>query len=81
MSNGCVLGISYNKPIRVLSPIPFKSHLGSRHGGFTIYTAEFASTKTEVVSREETDLLVHEQIGSLNLFFFLCVLHFLLTGQ
>ncbi len=27
MSNGCVLGITCNKPIRVSSPIPFKSEL------------------------------------------------------
>ncbi len=27
MGNGCVLGITCNKPIRVLSPIPFKSEL------------------------------------------------------
>ncbi len=40
--------------------------IGSRHGGFTIYTAEFASAKTECVSKEEVScLLVSEQIGSL----------------
>ncbi len=53
------------KPIRVSSSIPFKSQLCSRHGRFAIYTAEFASAKTERVSREETELLVREQISSL----------------
>ncbi len=65
MSNGCVLGITCNKPIRVSSPIPFKSQLRSRHGRFAIYKAEFASAKTERISREETELIVCEQIGSL----------------
>ncbi len=51
------------KPIRVSSPSPFKRQLHSRHGGFAIYTAEFA--KTECVSKEETELLVREQIDSL----------------
>uniref|UniRef100_A0A672PPN2 Spectrin beta chain, non-erythrocytic 1 n=1 Tax=Sinocyclocheilus grahami TaxID=75366 RepID=A0A672PPN2_SINGR len=59
------VGIKCNKPIRVSSPIPFKSQLRSRHGRFAIYTAEFASAKTEHVSRDETELLMHEQIGSL----------------
>ncbi len=45
--------------------IPFKSQLRSRHDGFAIYTVEFASTKTEHISREETELLMREQIGSL----------------
>ncbi len=54
-----------NKPIRVSSPIPFKSQLHLHHGEFAIYTAEFASAKTERVSREETELLVRKQIGSL----------------
>ncbi len=58
MSNGCVW-----VPIRVSSPIPFKSQLCSRHGRFTIYTPEFASAKTERISREEMELLVREQIG------------------
>ncbi len=65
MSHGCVLGITCNKPIRVSSPIPFKSQLRSRHGGLAIYMEEFASTKTERISREETELLVREQIGRL----------------
>ncbi len=65
MSNGCFLGVTCNKPIRVSSPIPFKSELRSRHGGFAIYTAEFAGAKTEHVSGEETDLLMREQIGRL----------------
>ncbi len=65
MSNGCVLGITCNKPIRVSYPIPFKSLLRSRHGGFAIYMVEFASAKTERISREETEMLVREQIGSL----------------
>ncbi len=65
MSKGGVLGITCNKAIRVSSPIPFKSQLCSHHRGFAIYTAEFASAKTEPVSREETDLLMREQIGSL----------------
>ncbi len=65
MSNGCVLGIMCNKPIRVSSPIPFKSQLLSRYGGFAIYTAEFASEKTERDSREQTELLLREQIGRL----------------
>ncbi len=65
MSNGCVLGITCNKPIRVSSPIPFKSQLRSRHGGFAIYMEDFPSAKTERISREETELLVHEQIDSL----------------
>ncbi len=37
----------------------------SRHGGFAIYMAEFAGAKTECVSREQTDLLMREQIGSI----------------
>ncbi len=53
-----------NKPNRVSSHIPFKSQLHSRHGGFAIYMAS-AIEKTERVSREEMDLLVREQIGSL----------------
>ncbi len=61
MSNGCVLGATCNKPIRVSSPIPFKSQLRSQHGRFAIYAAEFAGTKTERFSREETYLLVCEQ--------------------
>jgi len=60
MSHGCVLGITDNKPIRVSSPIPFKSQLRSRHGGFAIYMAEFASGKTKRFSSEEMDLLVRE---------------------
>ncbi len=87
MSNGCVLGVTCNKPIRVSSPILFKSQLRSRHGGFAIYTAEFARAKTERVSREETELLVRQQIGRLILihvmtihydmqaFLYLCSLH------
>ena len=59
MSNG-VLGVMCNKPIRVSSPIPFKSQLRSRPGGFAIYMEEFASGKTEHGSREETDLVVRE---------------------
>jgi len=43
MSNGCVLGFTCVKPIRVSSPIPFKCQLHSRHGGFAIYLTEFAS--------------------------------------
>ncbi len=62
---GVFLGVTCNKPIRVSSPIPFKGELRSRHGGFAIYTAEFARAKTERVSREQTDLLMREQIGSL----------------
>ncbi len=65
MSNGCVLGITCNKPNRVSSPIPFKSQLRLRHGGFAIYVAEFARAKIERISREEKELLVHEQIRSL----------------
>jgi len=60
MSNRCVLGLMCNKPMRVSFPIPFKSQLHSRHGGYTIYMAEFASVKTERFSSEETDLLVRE---------------------
>ncbi len=60
MSNGCFFGRNYNKPIRVSSSIPFKSELRSCHGGFAIYTAEFVRAKTERVSREETDLLMHK---------------------
>jgi len=41
--------------IQVSSPIPFKTHLHSRHGGFAIYIVEFASGKTERISREETE--------------------------
>ncbi len=48
----CVLGIMCNKPIRVSSPIPFKSQLRLQHGGFAIYTVEFARA-TASVSREE----------------------------
>ncbi len=59
-SNGCVLGITCNKPIRVSSPIPFKSLLRFRHGGFAIYTAELASAMSERFSREETELLMCE---------------------
>ncbi len=65
ISNGCVLGITCNKPIRVSSLITFKSQLHLRHGGFAIYMVEFASAKTERISREETHLLVREQIGRL----------------
>ncbi len=87
MSNGCVLDIACNKPIRVSSPFPFKSQLLLRHGEFDIYMAKFASAKTEGVSREETDLLVRKQIGRLILihamtihydmqaFLYLCSLH------
>ncbi len=60
MSNGCFLGVTYHKPIRVSSLIPFKSELRPRHGGFVIYTAKFAGAKTERVSGEETDLLMRE---------------------
>ncbi len=58
MSNGCVLGKTCNKPIRVSSTIPFKSQLHSRNA---IYTTKF----TERISREEAELLVREQIGNL----------------
>ncbi len=53
MSHGGLLGVTCNKPIRVSSPIPFKSQLLLHYGGFTIYMAEFARAKTEHVSREE----------------------------
>jgi hypothetical protein len=39
----CVLGVTCNKPIRVSSPIPFKSQLRLCHGGFAIYMGEFVS--------------------------------------
>ncbi len=45
--NGCVVGITCNKPIRVSSPISFKSQLRLHYCGFAIYTVEFASAKTE----------------------------------
>jgi len=35
MSNGCVLGVMCNKPIRVSFPIPFKSQLHLLLGGKT----------------------------------------------
>lgn len=40
MTNGCVLSIMCNKPIRVSSPILFKNQLRLRHGRFAIYMAE-----------------------------------------
>ncbi len=49
-------------------PIGFKENiykLRLRHGRFAIYTAECARAKTERVSREEMELLVCKQIGSL----------------
>ncbi len=59
MSNGCVLGVTCNKPIRVSSPIPFKSQLRSRNGGFAIYMAELARAKTECFSSEDTDETIY----------------------
>ncbi len=54
MSNWCVLCVLCNKPIRVSSPIPFKSQLRTRNAGFAIYTAELARAKTKCLSSEET---------------------------
>lgn len=54
MSHEYVLGVKCNKPIRVSSPIPFKSQLHSRYGGFAIYMVEFASGKTEVKACKQT---------------------------
>jgi len=56
MSNGFVLGIMCSKSIRVSSPIPFKSQLCSRHGGFGIYMMECASGKT---GKEMSAMLKH----------------------
>ncbi len=36
MSNGSFLGVTYNKPIRISSPIPFKSELRLLRGRFAI---------------------------------------------
>ncbi len=80
MSHGCVLGITSNKPIRVSSPIPFKSQLRSRHGGFAIYATEFARAKTERVSREETELLVRKVKVYTIIIFYIVILSFLIFG-
>lgn len=85
ISNGCVLGVTCNKPIKVSTQIQIKSQLSLCHGRLAIYT-EFARVKTERVSKEETELLMREQIGSLILihamtihymqaFLYLCSLH------
>ncbi len=87
MSNGCVLGVTWNKTNKSLISHYLKSQLRSCHGVFTIYMPEFAKVKTERVSREETERLVRQQIGSLILihamtihydmkpFLYLCSLH------
>ncbi len=81
MNHGCVLDVTCNKPIRVSSPIAFKIQLCLHYSRFAMYTAEFARAKTDCVSREEMDLLVHEVNVYTIIIFYMLILLFLLFGM
>ncbi len=54
------MGVSFNKPIRVSCPIPFKSQVRFVPWRVAIMMANFPSVEKERFTREETDLLVCE---------------------
>ncbi len=54
------MGVSFNKPIRVSCPIPFKSQVRFAPWWVAIMMADFPSAKKKRFTGEETDLLVRE---------------------
>ncbi len=70
-----------NELIRVSTLISFENQLRLHHGGFTIYMAEFARAKTERISGEETDLLVHEVKAYTIIIFYNLFILFLISGM
>ncbi len=54
------MGVSFNKPIRVSCPIPFKSQVSFAPWRVAIMMADFPSAEKERFTGEETDLLVRE---------------------
>ncbi len=61
MSNGCLLGVTWNKPIRASSPIPFKSKLLSLWDGFAIW--RYFKARRLNASPESKRMLMREHIG------------------
>ncbi len=81
MPKSTFVSLMCNELIRVSSLISFESQLRLHHGGFTTYMAEFARAKTERISGEETDLLMHEVKAYTIIIFYNLFLLFLISGM